>query len=567
MADGLWNQSVADELPARVAPGKSPRPVAAGAGMSSVALRWSCYAAVALGIVLRLLQLLANRGLSQDEAQLALNIMDRPFGALMGQLDYQQAAPEGFLLIQKLVVRSFGSSEYVLRLVPFLAGSLSLVVLLVVARIVVQRWAVPLAVLLVAVSDPLINWSVYDKQYSVDVLLAVVVLWIGVRLLDRPQERSTLLAFAAVGAAAIWVSHPSVFVLGGVTTVLLGSAVLKRDWPHAGVGLAAAVPWLASFGIFLATSSHNLVLLQTVLRGSPGAFPASGGSEFESLRRGLGEFRYASGIPHFLSDGGVDAGLLVLLFAASFSVVGFVSVFARRRGAALALVMPLGFMAVAWALNKYPLLGRTQLFLVPSFVLLAAEGMVQAATRPRSAAVRMASLVAVGCVTIALAVPAVGHSRHPRRLQDLKPVLEYIAQSQRPSDTVFVYYAAQHQLRYYLECGCAGRAFEDARARGSWPFRPALGGPAAFARALRSVPPRLVVPPFRGRNPADYAVDLDKLQGRPRVWLMLSAVDTSGTALLLEELDRLGDRRAEVTVGKGLDATATYLYDLRPRRG
>ena len=560
------NQSVADELAARVAAGKSPRPVVAGAGRSSV-VRWSCYAAVAVGIILRLLQLLANRGLSQDEAQLALNVIDKPLGALMGQLDYQQAAPEGFLFMQKLAVWSLGSSEYVLRLVPFVAGSLALVVLLVVARNVVQRWAVPLAVLLIAFHDPLINWSVYDKQYAVDVLLAVVVLWIGVRLMDRPQERSTLLLFAVVGAAAIWISHPSVFVLAGVSTVVFGSSVLKGEWHRAGTVLAAAVPWIASFGIFLATSSHNLVLLQTVLRGSPGAFAVSGGSEFESLRRGFGEFRYASGVPHFLTYRGLDAGLLVLLFAASFCVLGFVSVLARRRGAALALVAPLGFMIVAWALNKYPLLGRTQLFLVPSFVLLAAEGVVQAATRPRSAAVRTASVVAACCVAVALATPAVGHVVHPRRLQDVKPVLEYIAQSQRPADTVFVYYTAQHQLRYYLECKCAGTSFEEARARGWWPLRPAPGGPAAFASALRSVPPRLVVPLFRGRDPADYVADIDNLQGRPRVWLLLSAVDASDTAQLLAEFDRVGHRRARVTIGKGVDAAGAYLYDMRPRRG
>lgn len=75
---------------------------------------------VGLGILLRLAQYLYNRSLWIDEAALALNIRDRSFSELFYPLDYAQAAPIGFLIVEKLFYQTLGHSEYVLRLFPFL---------------------------------------------------------------------------------------------------------------------------------------------------------------------------------------------------------------------------------------------------------------------------------------------------------------------------------------------------------------------------------------------------------------------------------------------------------------
>jgi len=172
--------------------------------------------AIAIGIGLRLRQLLADRGLSLDEAYLSLNLLHRPFVALFDQLDFQQAAPDGFLVVQKLVISGLGSSEYALRLVPFVAACVALVFMLFLAREAVSLLVALLAVVLFAFSEPLIYYAASNKQYAVDVFLAVVLLWLGIRLSNRPERSPALVMYAGSGAAAIWVSHPSVFVLSGV---------------------------------------------------------------------------------------------------------------------------------------------------------------------------------------------------------------------------------------------------------------------------------------------------------------------------------------------------------------
>jgi hypothetical protein len=381
----------------------------------------------------------------------------------------------------------------------------------------------------------------------------------------RPR-RFAAVTFALAAAVVIWLSHPSVFVLGAVSFALVFRELVNRNWANALAAVVASLPWLASFGIFVLTASNNLVLLQTALRGSPGAFAGAGGSGLEPLRRGLGEFRYVTGVPHFLRHGNVDAGLVVLALVAALCIVGTVALASRSYEKALLLVLPLALMLIGWGVGKYPLLGRTQLFLLPSFSLLLAEGIVRIVQRPRRAPLQLASAALAAGVVIAVAAPAAGHLLRPATLEDVRPVLDYVAHSQRRTDTIYVYYAAEYQLRYYLECGCAGRAFKEAVKSGLWPLRPALGGPAPFAPALRSRQPRFQVSVFRGEDAAEYVADIAALRGRGRVWFLLSAVDATNRALLLRTFDRYGVRQSAFSVGEGENVAAAYLYNMRPVR-
>jgi hypothetical protein len=519
-------------------------------------------AVVAVG--LRALELSVNRSLSQDEAMLALNVTDRSMGGLFHRLDFLQGAPIGFLALQKLSVEALGDHEYSLRLVAFIAGTAAVFLFIAVAkRFLTHQWAWVTAVAVFAVSDPLIRWTGWAKPYAVDVFFTLLLLWLGARLVARPH-RSDLLAFAGVSLAAVWFSFAAIFVLAGVSGSLTVAALIRRQTRDAGLIALASTPWLLGFLIFISTAFSNLRGFhefscigcpETGLSGS-----TASASEFAKLRGNLGEFRYVTGIPHFLSRGGIDLGLLLFLIALAISVVGTWSIARRQAELAAMLVAPLGFMLIAWGLGQYPVLGRTQLFLAPLFLLAFSEGVAFMWTRSDSIAARAVALTAGGAVIAATAVSGLGNVGD-RQIEDIKPVLAYIASHQRAGESVYVYYTTQYQLRYYMECHCAGRAFEAADRRGMWPERRGSGGRGEFAPALLSVPPKIIVPAFRGRDPRPYAPGLRHALKMGRVWFLLGSLEDQRRRFILDQLDARGRRLNTFRVGSGKAADAAYLYD------
>src|SRR5690242_461144 len=107
------------------APRSDRRPAAADVGAAGI---------IAFGLLLRIRAYLFNRSLWIDEAELALNIVRRSLGGLMRPLDHSQAAPAGFLAAERGAVVAFGGGERALRLVPFLAGALVLLLTWRLAR-------------------------------------------------------------------------------------------------------------------------------------------------------------------------------------------------------------------------------------------------------------------------------------------------------------------------------------------------------------------------------------------------------------------------------------------------
>ena len=74
------------------------------------------------------------------------------------------------------------------------------------------------------------------------------------------RRRGRAVALAAAGAAAVWFSHPSVFVLAGVGTVLLASSLAARARMEEGPDpvRVLGLVWAASFAAVYAISMDQL---------------------------------------------------------------------------------------------------------------------------------------------------------------------------------------------------------------------------------------------------------------------------------------------------------------------
>ena len=88
---------------------------------------------VFLGFVLRLKGLTANPSMWHDECALAWNSLEKNYVELFGKLRFLQVAPPMFLIVSKLLASIFHvknhifACDFVLRLIPFFFGSLSIV--------------------------------------------------------------------------------------------------------------------------------------------------------------------------------------------------------------------------------------------------------------------------------------------------------------------------------------------------------------------------------------------------------------------------------------------------------
>src|SRR5215208_2227429 len=145
---------------------------------------------IVLGGLLRLRQYLAGRSLWSDEAMLALNIVNRNVNGLFKPLDYDQGAPIGFLLVEKISHLLFGRNEYSLRLFPLLIGLVSVWLFYLLLKQITGGPGLLIALALFALNSRLIYYSSEVKQYILDVAATIGLLLLDARLFgERPQKR------------------------------------------------------------------------------------------------------------------------------------------------------------------------------------------------------------------------------------------------------------------------------------------------------------------------------------------------------------------------------------------
>lgn len=476
------------------------------------------YLLLGVGVLLRVAQYLSNRSLWLDEAYLAATILRRSFAGLLRPPDYGQIVPVGFLALEHAAVALFGYSEYALRLVPLAAGVGSLFLFRRVAVRSLPSKAVTLALALFVFCDPLIAFSSELKQYSLDLLLALLLLDRALDVQENPDRRAPMAKLALLGAAAVWFSLPSVFVLAGIGATLAISALLARDRGRAAALAGAGVLWAASFAILDAVWLSRIGRSPEVLAFWSRAFLPLPPRSFEDLY----------GLPRALGAvfgdpvGFVFRGLGIFCF-----LVGATALFASHRERLALLVAPLLFTLLASGLKRYPFEGRLLLFLVPSLLLLVAEGAERVRRSPAAQA------PAIGAILIALLLfhPVLFAARflfQPRTREEIRPVLAHVRERRQPGDRVYVYAAAAAAFDYYA---------------------PRLG--LFSPNALRGA--------WAGEN-GEPLRDLERLRGGGRTWVLFSharrAAGADDEKRFLDLLDPVATR-LEAFRAPG---AAVYLY-------
>jgi len=201
-----------------------------------------------LGLAMRLFHYLRNPSVWHDEAALIVNVLGKSFRELLGPLFLSEAGPPLFLWLERGMCLVWGDSTYVLRLLPFLASCLALMLMVPVARRFLRPEAVPWAILLMACSDKLLGHGCEAKPYVVEVLAATVLLAVFAWACNRPLGRQLSL-YTLLAPILIFIAYPGCFLCGGLLLALfpaVGQQHRKATW--AGYGILALVI-LGSFAL------------------------------------------------------------------------------------------------------------------------------------------------------------------------------------------------------------------------------------------------------------------------------------------------------------------------------
>lgn len=500
-----------------VGPGKGLAQKIGVYGESRV-LIWSI---IVFGIALRLIHYFHNRSLWLDEARIALNIVNRSFAQLLQPLAYDQGAPLGFLMVEKVATLMGGNNEYALRFLPLLAGLISIFLFYKVAPYYLKTGTVPVALGLFAISEYLVNYSTEAKQYSSDVATGLILTLAALYIQSGRLAWLDAVWLGLVGLVAIWFSHPAIFMLAGLGGTLIFFSLINRQWQRAGWLSLACLFWAVSLGVLYFVSLRDLSHNQALLRYWQGSFMPLPPASFSDLGWFISAF-----FKIFEDPGGlILAGLPAFTF-----VVGGASIFKHNKEKFFILIAPLLLALLASGFQVYPFKGRLLLFIVPALLLFIAAGVEQIwhITQPHSA---MIGLALVGLLFLQPLRLTLHNLSHAPTKEEIKPVIGYMKSHEQPGDLLYLYYGAIEAFKYYQPT--YGYRDQD------------------YITGIYS------------QNWAGYASDLDKLRGHQRVWILFSHLsdETDEEIFFLYYLDSIGQR---IDSFKS-EGAAVYLYDLSHR--
>lgn len=482
-------------------------------------------AIMVLGGFLRARIYFSNQSLWLDEAALGLNILGRDFGQLLGPLDYNQVAPQGFLLLEKIMTLVLGSSELVLRAIPFLASLATLLAVYVLARDLMGSGSVALTLLLVSLNWPLIDYAAELKPYSLDAFIATLLVWMGFRIHqpDERREKKDFLKWSALGGVATWLSFPAIFVLTVVCVVILVRAY--RDSPR------ARRQWIALLGFWVASAGASLTATranfgnQNLQAYWAGAFMPFPPRDVQDLRWFVVN---AQNLQHDVLGMGAISGALLLI------VIGWRIVYRRFRYGVILLIAPIGFALVASSLHLYPFSGRLLIFLIPMLFLALSAGTSHIVRLGHGASAVMSVLVVM--LLFYRPIDLLHQGMLPLRgREQIRPLLDLYQRHHQPGDQLYIYYSTYPAFEYYRRY--RGYSIDD---------------------------PEAVVTDINHRSdPRAYLSKIRSLFGQRRVWFLFSHVSRKGPVgnemqYITDYLDCVGT----IELRSSEQGAAIFLYNL-----
>lgn len=348
----------------------------------------------------------------------------------------------GFAVLLKVWLAGIGFTSTSAQAIPFAAGVLTPgAVYAVGRRLGLRRVTALMAGTLIVLAPVHATYSTRVKQYALDGLLVVGLLWLALRASEHPARTSRWRALTGAAALATVVSTT---VIPAAATMLVGALLPSvrtrlRDLGGPSVAVLRSGPalWVAGYLAFAALWGGWMVgaRLSDRLNDYWAGSYIESWADLPRVATTLAEGLTAS------THGG-----LVLLLTAVWCIGGGLALRHRLRDAAL-LWGPVGAALVLALLGAVPLgTGRTELYLYPVLALALAwtvDHLLRSLGRPRS---RDLAGITVLAALLVLLLPA-AQVRYPQ--QDLRPLVERVARGFESTDRVLVSPGAAYATALY----------------------------------------------------------------------------------------------------------------------
>jgi hypothetical protein len=326
--------------------------------------RWIIAVVVIIGSAARFKQYITRPSYWNDEAAIVINVIHRDYAHLLNNLDYAQVAPPLFLWCERGLLKTFGPSEYSLRLLPFMLSLLSLPLFARLAWRTLPPTSACWAVAWLTFFQRLVHNGIDVKQYSGDLCISIVLMLIVLTNQRSVSAMKRMAMLSCIAAIALWMSFPTIFTFGALALTILPEAV-RSGMKSIAYWLAGCVLPIVSFFClyhFSLSASVDRSLLQFWQDSFPDVhYPLY-------LPIWIGRHIYGAFAYPFESLGAI-ASVLIL--------TGSIAILKLRQGKILStLLIALSMAFIASALHRYPFPGRNRLslYILPLTVLILAAG-------------------------------------------------------------------------------------------------------------------------------------------------------------------------------------------------
>jgi len=367
-----------------------------------------CLSFIVIGIVVRIVAYFYNRSLFLDEAMLASSVVQRDYMGLFQPLDYNQGAPIGFLLIVKTFVYLFGTSEFVLRLLPLISGIGSIGIYFLILRDVFKDPRPWIGTAFYATIPYLIYYSIEFKPYMLDGFITLIIFY---SFFSTMNGRLNPWVNILICSLLLWFSFPAIFSATACCTLMFIKAVKDNQTQDIKLSAITSMFIGASFLILFFTYYNNI----TANRGDPYwsllYFPLipSGKESFDLI------FLM---IKNYFSVFGTNRIFILLL---SPVALGFIMASkARRWFGILFFIEVLILLSASW-LKRYVMIDRLLIFIIPLHALLVTLIISELWSKwPRVALITSILLVSLNVTSFRYLLPRYVF----RETMEINPILE-----------------------------------------------------------------------------------------------------------------------------------------------